>query len=589
MARRLALRALVAALLVPAAAAAGTIRATLESKTLKVGQATSLSVEIRAGSAGRPSLNAPAGLAVQQIAVVKDQGMERGRLVVIHQYVYRITALEPGTWSLGPVKAELDGQSKASETYEIEVSARASGTSRSSRTGRTSRDRSRRGGQSGARGGDYYAIASISEDTPYIGQSVVYEVEIGRASSLRTMGRDQWTAPDWPPLSLEPGVDIDSDSRQAIIESRRYTVSTIRVPLFPLETERVEIAPSEFEMTVVRRGRGLVSRGQELKFGSNGVVVRARTLPTAGRPDDFGGLVGLFGLEASVDRARLETGETATLSVRVQGRGALRGHTPQVQVPDGLKLYAEQPDGGPRLVPGEGVLTDMVFRFAVVPLEPGTWEVPAIDLVFFDPDRKEYRRASTQAVTLTVTGEPIVDSAVVARSASLTTAREEVEVLGADILPLHDGARMLGDRRASVGSPLVLALLLLPLIGFGGLAARASGQRFAGTAGGQRRARGRAARDARADARKAAKEGDAAAAERALRAWLSARLERSGGALSPDDGEAVLLAAGAPPEVAGGLGTLLTRIEAVRYGGASGSGLEDEIATWLEQAARRWS
>ena len=576
------------ALLLPAAAAAGTIKSTLESESVKVGRSTTLSVEIRGGSAGRPRLDAPAGLAVQQVAVVKDKGMERGRLVVIHQYVYRITAVEVGTYTLGPVKVEVDGQTKASESYTIEVKA-SGGSTRSTRTTRAAPEGERTGGRSGSRGGDYYAIAEVSDDAPFVGQSIVYEVELGRVAALRTMGRENWTPPTWSPLSAEPGVDPEQDSRQKIIDSRRYTVSTIEVPLFALEAGLVELEPAQFQMTVVRRGRGLIARGQELSFGSNAVRVRVRELPSRGRPDDFTGLVGRFGLEAAVDISSLETGETATLTVRVVGRGSLRGEAPKIEAPEGLKVYAETPDARTLLDPDQGLVTEAVFRYAVVPLLPGPWEIPAIELAFFDPDEGRYRRARTEPIKLTVTGDPVVDSAVVARSAALTRAREEVEVLGADILPLHAGRRMLGDRRARLASPLVLALLFLPLLGFGGVAVRAANSRVAGTASGQRRARGRAAKDARGAARKAAQAGDFAAAEQALRDWLSARLERPGGALSPIDGEAVLNDAGAPPEVASGLGALLTRIEAVRFGGAPERDIADDISTWLDQADRRWS
>ena len=105
-----------------------------------------------------------------------------------------------------------------------------------------------------------------------------------------------------------------------------------------------------------------------------------------------------------------------------------------------------------------------------------------------------------------------------------------------------------------------------------------------------RRGRIKEAKQAVREARQAASDDDWAAAEAAVRRWLSARLERrgAGAALSPLEASDVLAEHGAPLELGAELGRLLGRIEAARYGGGTTSGLAGALADWLDTAQKEW-
>ena len=98
-----------------------------------------------------------------------------------------------------------------------------------------------------------------------------------------------------------------------------------------------------------------------------------------------------------------------------------------------------------------------------------------------------------------------------------------------------------------------------------------------------------AAKSAGKDAAEAARAEDPVASERALRSYLGARLNRSADAFSPDDGRTAVAAAGLNEALAGELGDLLERCEAVRYGGASTAGLAESLADWLLRADKEWA
>jgi hypothetical protein len=572
-------------LALPGLARAGSISASLARTELTVGSSTQLTIEVRGAADGDPTLSTPEGLQVRWASKSGATQLSRGRTVAVTVYGYRVTATREGSWILGPARVTVDGQTKASESFEVKVTAR-SGSSASGRSSRAEPARPQGAAAPGQRGGEYYALASVNNERPWVGESFTYDVEMG--SFLRTSGQAHWEQPSLNPLASEPGTEVFQDDRQEIIDGRRYSVNTIRVPVFAVEPGPVEIEPATFDMTVVRARRGFFAAQEPVSFESNPVSLRVRPLPDEGRPPDFSGTVGRFRVEAELDRAEVEAGATATLTVKLTGFGSLRGQPVALDLPESIRVYEEAPDTRTR-VASAGLRTEVVFRKALVPQQPGVFELPGVELSYFDPEKARYRTARSQPLVLEVTGDPVSDAAVVARSATLTTAKEQVEVLGTDILPLHTGPRMHGDARLGLGSPLILALLLLPLLGFGGLAFHTTRERMAGTSGGRRRLRARAARSARAAAHQAASEGHAEAAEAALRGYLTARLQRSGAALSPDDGPQVVAEAGAPQELAAALGTLLARIEDARYGGGTQEGLAREIDAWIGEAEASWS
>ena len=289
----------------------------------------------------------------------------------------------------------------------------------------------------------------------------------------------------------------------------------------------------------------------------------------------------------TVDRSTLDAGETATLTVTLAGKGALRSEKLHLVVPEDIRTYEEQPEVVSALKAG-AVRSRAVYRTTLVPLRPGSYTIPPVNFSFFEPGAGSYRSVLSEPIALEVLGTAVTDPAVIARSASLGRAKEEVEILGVDILPLHRGAEELGNAHLNPQAPWFLALLGLPLLGVLGLASLAQRERLADTTEGQKRQRRSAGRASIKVARKAAHDDELEAGEAALKHYLVSRLGAQGATLGPEDGASVLSAEGAPDEVANQLTQLLRRAEGVRYGGAAETGLAAAIAEWMERCEREW-
>jgi hypothetical protein len=562
-------------LLLPAVAQAQGIVLRTDRMKLTEGGRSSLEVVITGELQG--SLTLPENEQVEFVQTQQSvsQSITRGRVEAQTTITYAVLAKAPGTVTVGPIRAMVSGRMRRSNQVELTVLPAAAAA------------RAARDAPADARRADWYAIASVSDERPYVGESVTYDLERGVAVRARELAVG-W--PDWTPLVPEPGVEVESNERQGVVEGKRYTIVENRVALFAVEPGPIVLRPTNSSMTVLSGRRGGVfglDFGETKRFDSNPVQLEVRPLPRGGRPDGFSGAVGRFSVRATLDANTVDAGATVTLEVRVAGLGGLRSVDLPIELPDDIKVYDADPEQRTAIVDG-AVRSEAIYRKTLVPLKPGTFTIPPVAFSYFDPEEGAYRTARSQAQTLTVTGEAVMDTALLARSAGLGTGKEQVEVLGNDILPLHAAGRVLGDERLGATSPGVLALLLLPLLSFGLLFGQAAQARREGTDAGQERRRKKAAKGAAGAARQAAKDGDWQGAESALRGFLTAKLERSGDAISPGEAAAVLKEAGAPAALASSLAALLDRAEAARYGGGATSGLADALADWIDDAQGSW-
>jgi len=555
----------------PAAAWAQT--ATLSTDRIKVGVGTTFEALLTVDGevASPPRLRNAEGFDISSAGTHTSMSLSQGRLQQSTTYTFRVTPAEVGEITLGPFLVKVGGKSIESNAVTVRVVSRSVAAQTSEK---------REPDQ------NWFIEADASDATPFEGEAFVFRVRVGSATRSRDPAFGQLQSES---LTAEPNVSPDRRQFRKLIDSRTWTVTESLVPLFGVEPGTATVEPVDAVLPVVVAGGGLFARTREVELRSDAVDVAVRALPHAGRPDDFTGAVGRFSLRASLEPKRLQAGETATLTMVLEGDGAARNPKLALELPESIRAYDEDPE---RFVQAsdEGLATRVIFRTALVPLEPGRVDLPAVSFSYFDPRTERYAVARTTPFTLDVGGTAVADAAV-GTATALQPGKEQVELLGSDILPLHDPASPTRARPLGLTSPLILLFLLLPFAGWGVGEVTAARRRSAGTEAGIRRGRAKDAKAALKDAKKAADVDDWEAGEAAVRRWLSARLERAGAgaALSPGEAGDVARTHGAPPALATRLGTLLGRIEAARYGGAGTGGLADALADWLADAHKEWT
>lgn len=571
------MRALLAALglvlaTLPGLAAAQTVTLVADRPVVALGGSATIEVVVEGGTgiAGNPTFPRSDGFTLAFAGQSSSFQMARGSVSQSVTFQYRLTGRTLGDWTVGPAEVNVGGQTLTTAALDLKV-VKGGGAS----TG---------AGAAAPAGAQHYARAEVSDATPYVGEAFTWILEVGSSGRVRQPSLP--TLPDFGGLSSEPGIEPQWTSQRVMRDGRRLEVFVAALPVFAVEPGDATIGAAVVSLPEVMDGRGMFARVRELQLDAKAVPVAVRPLPP-NRPPDFSGAVGRFALVGAVDSTTVEAGETITLTLRLDGQGALRAPEVALDLPDTVRVYDEDPETAVTLVDG-AVHSRSLFRKALVPLEPGTLTLPPARFTYLDPETGTYQVARSKPLRIQVTGEAVAEPAV-ARSEGIASDKEAVEILASDILPLRTGERLLGRQGFRPTSPLILALLLGPLLGFGGAVSLTLRERTAGSARGQQAARTKEAKAAAKRAKEAGASGDLDAADAALRDWLSARLERSGASLSPTEAESTLTAAGAPADLAARLAGLLGRVEGVRYGGEPAGSLASDLAAWVADAHKEWT
>lgn len=177
--------------------------------------------------------------------------------------------------------------------------------------------------------------------------------------------------------------------------------------LYPTRAGETQIGPLVMNVEFMVGDPFFGSR-RRMRLTSPAISVAARETPAEGRPRDYvPGTIGPLSLEARLDRERVATGETATLTLRIEGNGYVGSVTlPPLPAVDGVRAHP----ASSRILPTHDPAAQRALRedtVAVVPQRPGrfalgTWSVP-----YFDPSTGRYERATVALPTLEATGAAV--------------------------------------------------------------------------------------------------------------------------------------------------------------------------------------
>lgn len=184
------------------------------------------------------------------------------------------------------------------------------------------------------------------------------------------------------------------------------------------ESGQVKMGPADVKTDMAFSGGirdiygSMPSQRRTLKLKSNEVTLTVKELPAEGRPDVKGQIpVGTFTLQVAPDRLDVALGEPLAVEIDVTGEGNLDlVQPPEMEKPDAWRRYnarlVEQPrnrfeepssrwglDGGTR------------HWTQVIIAEKEVTELPPFVLHYFDPKTAKYVTVRTEPVALRITGD----------------------------------------------------------------------------------------------------------------------------------------------------------------------------------------
>lgn len=193
--------------------------------------------------------------------------------------------------------------------------------------------------------------------------------------------------------------------QREILDGIPYETFTLKKSaLFPQQTGTLVLDPAEAKGVARIPDRNhLYGRDVQFKLSSIPVNITVSPLPLTGQPENFGGAVGRFTLNSSIDKTSLTTDETANLTLTISGSGNLKLiEAPALKLPNGLDAFdpsiVDTITGRSTTISGSKIIT-----YALAPRIPGDYDIPAIPFSFYDSKTGSYTTLYTKPVKLHVT------------------------------------------------------------------------------------------------------------------------------------------------------------------------------------------
>ena len=273
---------------------------------------------------------------------------------------------------------------------------------------------------------DVFITSEIDQAEAYVQAQILYRIKVYRAVATRQPSLREPTISGAEVLVELAG---DEKSYEAILNGRAYNVVERVIALYPQQSGEIAISPALFEARVLRDGR---ITGRKV-FQSDAHTVTVLPIPAA--PDEFRDAVWLpardvqLSEEWSRDPARINAGEPVTRRVTISALGQIETQIPAIAPlsVDGLNVYGDKPELSRRVEAGgiRGIRKD---QYAVIGVNAGAIELPALEVPWWDIDAATWRVAKLPARTINVKAvdAPVIAEAVVGATAQTDVAEKVV-------------------------------------------------------------------------------------------------------------------------------------------------------------------
>ncbi len=355
--------------------------------------------------------------------------------------VYSLYAKKTGRLTIGPARIDFQGRRYVTKALSIEV---VPGTLLQAPQG-SSGDRTDQNNLAD----NLFVRTTVDRRKVYVGQQATLEFDLCYRFQLQNVGFKEiptysgfWAKELFSARELQP--------RREQINGLPFNVAPLKkVALFPTVTGIHSIEPISLSCEIPqRRRRGgfffddfddfFGRSSQALVLRGEMVEIQVLPLPDRGRPDDFTGTVGRFGISADGNPRSVPAGDPVTLRIQVAGRGNIDGiKPPDLSNIDGFKVY--DPTAETAADVDSGIYGgSRRFEYILIPERSGNLRIPPISFVHFDPELVAYRRISTAPIQIQVA--PGTASEQVA---NYGLSRKAIQQVGSDIRHIKPDLREL--------------------------------------------------------------------------------------------------------------------------------------------------
>ena len=444
---------LVFGLLCPAPSGASEVsaRASVRPQRATVGEALTLSIEVRgAQQAPAPPLNID-GFESRYLGPSTQVSIRNEQVTASVQHRYALVALKPGQFSLGPFTVEHQGQQYHTNPLTVTIAA----AQRSPQTAPTPpSDRQSSAAQQRSQKADGQNRPSLQLAVPrqevYLHERVPVEVKLSVGAAR--VSDVQYPKVNTDGFSVEPFPE-PAQERQTK-NGQTFSVLRFNTEVIPLRSGSLALGPASLQLNVLARRRdrsplsdpfferffqndffsSLSSERQQLTLRSAPLTLTVLPLPEGGKPNNFSGAVGRFDLDVTAVPQDLPVGDPVTVHMRINGTGNLaEARAPTFVHTNGFRTYAP--------LAGRTHGATKSFEQVLIPQDQTLAAIPAVQFSYFDPQTRRYRTLESQPIALVVRPPKTTPRKTVITGdtdAPMAGGRDDQEALGQDIVYIKD-------------------------------------------------------------------------------------------------------------------------------------------------------
>lgn len=384
-----------------AVAQPGRLTASVDRPSIRVNESFTYILRVEGSLAGQPDLSAlAADFDIVQTRSSQSIQIVGGRTSQVAEWTVELMPRREGRFEMPPV--ELGGVRSNGVVIEVQPAAVSSSET-----------------------ADIFIEAELDRDQGYVQAQAIYTLRlfVGIAT-----GREVLTAPRI--AGGEAIVEkLGSDREfQTVRAERLYRVRERKYAIFPQSAGTLTIGPAVYEATVIP-SRGF-SRQQRLSSEILSFDVLPAVAPPASHPD----AVWLPAANLTISQEfsdggrSFEQGVPRTRTLTIVADGLLETQLPELRIAaaDGLRQYPDQPELT-RQLKDDGIEARRRERFAIIAENPGTVDIPPVELPWWNIDAGRWEVARVEPASINVlpgvepTAPPVRDAAAAAAPAPAPT------------------------------------------------------------------------------------------------------------------------------------------------------------------------
>ncbi|MDE6008299.1 MAG: BatD family protein [Muribaculaceae bacterium] len=338
-----------------------------------------------------------------------------GKTTQSYSFTYTLTlkAVKEGQFSYGPVT--VGGVKSNSVNYAIGVAPAATPDNSSQSGGQSSGGSSSNQGEGpkfiGKGDGNLFLKADVSRSTAYEQEALVYTVKLYTTyDAIKFIGAT--AAPKFEGFVVEESKDISTSLEYETYNGKTYATAIIaRYIIFPQMQGQLKVLGNTYTVSVDEReyyhdpfwGSMSVPKPLQLNVTPNDLSINVKPLPSP-VPANFSGGVGQFKISSDLPAQNFLSNQAASVVYTVTGTGNLK----YVKLPDLNALYPAQLEvysPTPEVTANVGrtnVSGSAKFDYSFMPLEAGTFTIPSVELVYFNPLTGNYETSTARGYTINV-------------------------------------------------------------------------------------------------------------------------------------------------------------------------------------------